>query len=160
MYRYEICSESVSGVKTVKARVAPAIIAAIIGAVATIVVALIAYYGNLEKGTKASSAAKLTFEASASARTQTFLVEPASGKMYVSVEQTAGAVGSQYQVKLKATDCSKYLRSITFTISKNKVCSAESFLGNVINTKKYNCAVKKLVGLGKKSTIYVRWVLK
>lgn len=157
--------------KTIKARLAPAIIAAIITVLGGLVVAGIAYKATTyqarhdDTGIRAGYTHELSFPVSSSTKSASFTLKPVSGNLHFSALQKSGKVDSNrpyYRVKSKKISNSGYTthKPNPLTFKKNNVYSEEYYMRYVEKGETYCVLVERYSGCKYKSKLVVDWVVK
>lgn len=161
--------ESTIKQKSIRARLAPAIIAAIIAAVGAIVVACIGYAATTYQARHDDSKIlsgythQLSFAKSSGTKSSTFSLTPVKGNLYFSAMQTSGKVNSDrpyYRIKSKKASESSYATEGSLGFTKNNIFSKEYYMRSVSKGTKYNVLVERYAGHKYASKLTVDWLVK
>lgn len=154
--------------KKIRAKLAEAIIVAIIGAVALVATSVINYAASTYKDRhddsqiEAGSTVKMKFGKSDGEIEQVFNLYPSSGTLSISAKQTKGKENgkNKYSFGYKKSEKKSYKIFTTFSFNYNKVFTRQHIAGEVKKGQKYDLKVSKIAGYDKGSELVVDWLVK
>ena len=148
---------NISRRETIRARIAPAVIVAIIALIVSIVSLTVStyqtWYSNL--GIEAGTTIKMSWDSSTST-TATGTFKPSKGTLTYGWQQKSGTSSCKYTFSYKKNSQSSYTTKRTnYSFAKNNTHYGDWTLCSASGSTTYNFKVVKTAGLSTKSTVWL-----